>query len=552
MTVSHKADRKKLPPPKGPRFSVGSGKFVAPRGETEEALARALGEVLKIERVSVEDNFFKDLGAHSLLMARFCAEIRQRLDVCGRLDARHLPQSDHRASSPRIWRRGRQEDAAQPPRRSRPHPVAISNTTAAALCSCSIYVGCTAFGLWLLVVALDWIYAAHRQSRGALSARPCRRGSACFVAADRVPDRRQVAADRPLEGRDIPDLEPALLPLLGGQDADPERADGRCSPAPRSTTSICGCSARRSAATPSSRPSIVPVCTDLLSIGDNTIIRKDCVLLGYKAQSNYIHTGPITIGDNAFVGEATVLDIDTAMGDDTQLGHASSLQSGQRVPARQALSRLARAGDARPTTASVEAGAARRCGVSLYSAIPADRHRWCSSPIGSLVGRLCYWYTSSALTSVGELDLDAPCRRCTAGHRRMLLVSLALFVGALLLGLRVGLSGPAAASTAPAGRTRPTSLYGVPLLHLACRSRALSNSASSTTSCSATAPSSSTTCKLDRLEPEQGRADRLELRHRPEARQPVPVRHRQRHDGLGRAVDDQRADCRARRSSSAR
>ena len=35
---------------------------------------------------------------------------------------------------------------------------------------------------------------------------------------------------------------------------------------------------------------------------------------------------------NAFVGEASVIDIDTAMGDDTQLGHASSLQSGQRVP----------------------------------------------------------------------------------------------------------------------------------------------------------------------------------------------------------------------------
>ena len=39
-----------------------------------------------------------------------------------------------------------------------------------------------------------------------------------------------------------------------------------------------------------------------------------------------------TIGSNAFVGEASVIDIDTAMGDNTQLGHASSLQSGQRVP----------------------------------------------------------------------------------------------------------------------------------------------------------------------------------------------------------------------------
>ena len=43
-------------------------------------------------------------------------------------------------------------------------------------------------------------------------------------------------------------------------------------------------------------------------------------------------TGSIDIGSNAFVGEASVLDIGTAMGNDTQLGHASSLQTGQRVP----------------------------------------------------------------------------------------------------------------------------------------------------------------------------------------------------------------------------
>ena len=34
-----------------------------------------------------------------------------------------------------------------------------------------------------------------------------------------------------------------------------------------------------------------------------------------------------------FVGEKTVLDIDTSMGDGAQLGHASALHSGQAVPA---------------------------------------------------------------------------------------------------------------------------------------------------------------------------------------------------------------------------
>jgi hypothetical protein len=32
-----------------------------------------------------------------------------------------------------------------------------------------------------------------------------------------------------------------------------------------------------------------PVCTDLVTIGDNTIVRKDTSLLGYRAQSNFIH-----------------------------------------------------------------------------------------------------------------------------------------------------------------------------------------------------------------------------------------------------------------------
>ncbi len=74
------------------------------------------------------------------------------------------------------------------------------------------------------------------------------------------------------------------------------------------------------------------MCTDLISIGDNTILGKDSIVLGYAAQSNHIYTGPVQIGSNAFVGEAGVLDINTVMEDDTQLGHASSLHNGQRIP----------------------------------------------------------------------------------------------------------------------------------------------------------------------------------------------------------------------------
>ena len=77
----------------------------------------------------------------------------------------------------------------------------------------------------------------------------------------------------------------------------------------------------------------VPVCTDLLTIGDGTVIRKDSFFTCYRAHAGLIQTGAVTLGKDVFVGEATVLDIETSLGDGAQLGHASSLHTGQAVPA---------------------------------------------------------------------------------------------------------------------------------------------------------------------------------------------------------------------------
>jgi non-ribosomal peptide synthetase-like protein len=76
----------------------------------------------------------------------------------------------------------------------------------------------------------------------------------------------------------------------------------------------------------------VPACSDLVSIGSNTILRTDSVLLSYKAQGNFIYTGPVHVGDDAIVGESSVLDLNTRMEDGAQLGHASYLRDGQIVP----------------------------------------------------------------------------------------------------------------------------------------------------------------------------------------------------------------------------
>jgi non-ribosomal peptide synthetase-like protein len=79
----------------------------------------------------------------------------------------------------------------------------------------------------------------------------------------------------------------------------------------------------------------IPIATDLIHIGDNTVIRRNCSFTGYRAIHGTIQTGTITLGRNATISDETVLDINTSMGDHAQLGHASSLSTGQHIPTGQ-------------------------------------------------------------------------------------------------------------------------------------------------------------------------------------------------------------------------
>lgn len=79
----------------------------------------------------------------------------------------------------------------------------------------------------------------------------------------------------------------------------------------------------------------LPVCTDLLTVGAGAVVRKDTYLSCYRARGRVIETGRVTLGAEAFVGEFVVLDIATSMGEGAQLGHSSSLHAGQSIPAGQ-------------------------------------------------------------------------------------------------------------------------------------------------------------------------------------------------------------------------
>ena len=53
----------------------------------------------------------------------------------------------------------------------------------------------------------------------------------------------------------------------------------------------------------------VPVCTDLLTVGAGTVIRKDSFFTCYRAHAGLIQPGAVTLGKDVLVSESTVLDI---------------------------------------------------------------------------------------------------------------------------------------------------------------------------------------------------------------------------------------------------
>ena len=52
-----------------------------PATSAEGMLAEMLADVMKVEQVPVDSHFFDDLGADSLVMAKFCARVRKREDL---------------------------------------------------------------------------------------------------------------------------------------------------------------------------------------------------------------------------------------------------------------------------------------------------------------------------------------------------------------------------------------------------------------------------------------------------------------------------------------
>ena len=298
----------------------------------ERIFADMLADVMGVERVSVDSNFFDDLGADSMVMARFCARVRKRPDLPS-VSIKDIYQ--HPTITSLATALG--DTAAVAVESPAPTSVEMevpkrAGTLQVALCGALqllIFLGYSYLAALVIAQGYEWISAGT----GVLDIylRSVAAGCALFLFLFTVP----ILAKWILIGRWKP--KQIRIWSLAYVRFWVVKTLVRRNPIVLFTGSplfnlylrALGAKVGRGVVIFSTH---VPICTDLLTIGAGTVIRKDSFINGYRAHAGFIHVGPITIGKNAVISEATVIDIETSMGDGTQLGHASSLHAGQTVP----------------------------------------------------------------------------------------------------------------------------------------------------------------------------------------------------------------------------
>ncbi len=331
LLPSGKVDRRSLPEPRALSRVPAPETYAAPGSSLERTLAEELAAALDVGRVSADSHFFDELGANSLLMARFVGRIRRSAGDSAPVSIRDVYMH------PTVRDLAKAIAARDPAPAPQGEDLELSPAGGPAryrLCGVLQLLTFALFA-WLVAVVLDygsaWLLGAH----GALSvyARAVEFGGAILLATAVVP----IVAKWTLVGRWKPQririwslayfrfwIVKTLLVF---------------NPLPRLLVGspLYPLYLRALGARVSARALIltahVPVCTDLLSIGPDAVIHKDVYLNGYRARAGLIEIGPVSVGERAFVGEHAVLEIGTELGPGAQLGHSSALLAAQAVPA---------------------------------------------------------------------------------------------------------------------------------------------------------------------------------------------------------------------------
>ena len=410
----------------------------------EAVLAEMLADVMKAEQVPLDSHFFDDLGADSLVMAKFCARVRKRdgLPVMSMQDVYAHPSIRRLAQAFGIAEAEAEVNLDAIATLIRPRDPILARSPAPAKASTRQYLVCGALQVlfflgyaWVVALVSTWAYEwiSAAQGYAEIYLRAVAFGGAAFIVVCTLP----ILAKWVLIGRWKP--RQTRIWSLGYFRFWIVKTLVRSNPLAFLTVGsplyawylrALGAKVGRGTVIFSRH---VPVCTDLLTIGPDTVIRKESFFGCYRAYAGWIQTGPVSIGRNVFIGEKTVLDINTSMGDVSQLGHASALHSGQRVRPGERW----HGSPAQRTNLNYLRVSARRCGTFRRFRFSASTLFWVFFVYLPLIEGGVFLLLT-AVPALGKvLDPGMGMIATPSLYLDALVLSLILFFGPVLLGLLV-------------------------------------------------------------------------------------------------------------------
>jgi non-ribosomal peptide synthetase-like protein len=381
LLPSQKVDRKQLPKPSAKR-SMGTGKkFVPPSGEHETSLANILASLLNVNEISADADFFAELGANSLIMARYLGSLRKNANIKASMKTIYQNTTIQKLSAAVLSEELRHSDAS----RVFIEPMGIDNIIAETADLDTGFVKphdnkttnmrvdlqsspnslshseqmktgsqsneprkvstlqYMAFGtaqmawlvLWIFVLGaiglevLKWLLLAESTTQ--IWYRALVSGNAVFIGS--------VTLMIAIKWLAVGKFKPGAIPVWSVQHFRFWVARTAISANPLvlfTGTPVYNVFLRLLGAKVGKGTLIFsppPIATDLIKIGSDTVIRKHSHIRGYTARNGHLLLGSVDIGSRSYLGEATVMDINSELGDGSQLGNRSALHEGQKANA---------------------------------------------------------------------------------------------------------------------------------------------------------------------------------------------------------------------------
>ena len=377
VLTSGKINRSRLPEPKTPLIR-SNRTIVGPTTDIEKKTALVWEKVFKTSPISVEDDFFLDLGGYSLLAAQAVSLLRAELaseltlrDIYRfptiRRFSKHLSGRDAAASSNPVVNPG--EGKNQSSRGVFESVPRLVRAGCVALQSLSLYFMYALATIPLGVSVL--LYFGYKN--GIVSMQNIVEiGAALGIGAYPFMLCMSILAKWVIIGR----FKPGNYKVWGMYYfrwwlvTRIESLNGAGflagTPIINLYFRLMGAKVWRRTVINTVRCSIF----DLLAIGDNTSIGSETQMLGYRVEDGFLKIGRQTIGSNCFIGISSALGLNTAMEDGARLDDLSLIADGDTIPAGESR----RGSPSRPGSVSVPESLTRKGVVRNHPVIFGALH----------------------------------------------------------------------------------------------------------------------------------------------------------------------------------